>query len=247
VIRALSQFWGILLLLIGWQLWVSLGDYNAIVMPRPTAVFADLAAAPMAYLEPAGFTLLISAFGLLGGLLFGILLAALAWMSRLLNGLLSPLALIFSAIPVVCMIPVLARLFGYDQRTVLAVVVVITFFPAFVFCASGLRAVPPGSEDLFSVLGGSRWSRLWRLALPSAIPNVAIALRITAAQSILAAMVAEFLMGTRGLGQLFSVTHADFRMERAIGASVVAIVLSVATYLASAGIERFVRGRWAQD
>jgi NitT/TauT family transport system permease protein len=245
VIRAISQLWGILLLLAGWQLWVWLGGYNAIVMPPPMAVFADLVTAPLEYLRPTLSTLLIAAFGLMGGMALGIGLALLAWSSRLLNGMLSPLALVFSAIPVVCLIPVLARLFGYDQKTVFAVVVVITFFPSFVFCAAGLRAVPPSSEDLFRVLGSSTGSRLLRLAIPSAVPSIMVALRITAAQSILAAMVAEFLMGTSGLGHLFAVTHADFKMERAIGASIVAIVLSTLIYLLTARAEAWARTRWA--
>jgi ABC-type nitrate/sulfonate/bicarbonate transport system permease component len=87
--------------------------------------------------------------------------------------------------------------------------------------------------------------RLVRLAVPSAVPNVMIALRITAGQRIVAAMVAEFLMGTSGLGHLFAVTHADFHMERAIGASVVAIVLSTLIYVSTAAAERWARTRMA--
>ena len=241
IARVLSQLWGVLLLLIAWQAWVSLGDYNTIVMPPPLAVFADLVTTPGAYFVPTAATLAVAAGGLLAGMVLGTVLALLVWSSRLLSGMLSPLALVFSAIPVVCMIPVLARLFGYDQKTVLAIVMVITFFPTVVFCSAGLRAVPPGSEDVFRVFGSSRWTRLIRLAMPSAVPNLMIALRITAGQSIIAAMIAEFLMGTSGLGHLFAVTHADFHMERAIGASVVAITLSTLIYVATAVAERWAR------
>ena len=242
--RVFAETWGLWLLLAGWQAWVSLAGYNAIVMPRPADVFGDLAAAPGAYLGPTATTLATAALGLAGGLLLGCGLAVLAYASRLLDGLLTPLGLVFSSIPVVCLIPVLARLFGYDQRTVLAAVVVITFFPAFVFAGAGLRATPPMSEALFAVLGARGWVRLVRLALPSAVPNTMIAFRVTAAQSILAAMVAEFLMGTGGLGQMLAASRADFQMSRAIGASLVAMALSTVVYVATAAIERRVRARW---
>ena len=50
------------------------------------------------------------------------------------------------------------------------------------------------------MLGAGTWVRLFRLALPAALPNWMVAVRITAGHAVLAAMVAEYLMGTAGLG-----------------------------------------------
>ncbi|MBV8538065.1 MAG: ABC transporter permease subunit [Alphaproteobacteria bacterium] len=240
-----SQLWGILLLFAGWQIWVAAGAYNAIVLPRPLDVLTDLVTEPAAYLEPTAATVVVAGLGLGLGVLLGTGLAIAAWTSRVLAGMLTPLGLVFSSVPVVCLIPVLARLFGYDERTVLAVVAVITFFPCLVFTAAGLRATPPMTAELFQSLGASRRKLLYHLALPAAIPQMMIALRVTAAQSILAAMVAEFLMGTGGLGNLFAVSHSDFQMSRAFGASLVAMALSTAVYAATASAERRVRQRWS--
>ncbi len=153
--------------------------------------------------------------------------------------------MLFSSVPVVALIPVIARLLGYDTSTVLAIVVIITFFPSFVFASSGLRSPPAGSEDLFRVLGASKLSILTRLALPLAPPNLAIALKLAAAHAILAAMVAEFLMGTTGLGYLVAKTKSDFQTEQAFGVSAVATIISTAAFLAAGWIERRVRGRYA--
>jgi NitT/TauT family transport system permease protein len=238
------HFWGVALLLVAWQLWVALAGYNTIVMPSPGAVLGDLARNPLAYAEPTLATLLVAALGLAGGFALSLGLAILGWLSGLLRGLVVPVAVMISAVPVVAIIPILARLLGYDRSTVLAVVVIITFFPSFVFGTAGLRALPPLSEDLFRVLGARRWTVLTRLALPAAVPNLMIALRLAAAHSVLAAMVAEFLMGTSGLGELFAATRADFKMDRAIGASLIAMTLSVTIYLVAAALERRVRARW---
>ena len=45
-------------------------------------------------------------------------------------------------------------------------------------------------------------------------------------------MVAEFLMGTTGLGYLFAKTKSDFQTEQAFGASLVATVISATAFLA---------------
>lgn len=244
LLRLVEDYWGILLLLIAWQLWVVVSRFNPIVMPTPVAVLGDFAAHPDVYLRNVGITLAVAVFGLVAGMLVGTGLAIAAWFSPVASGLLNPLTVLFSSVPVVALIPVIARILGYDTSTVLAIVVIITFFPSFVFASSGLRAPPPGSEDLFCVLGASRLSLLWRLALPAAMPNLAIAFKLAAAHAILAAMVAEFLMGTTGLGYLFAKTKQDFQTEQAFGASAVATIISAAAYLGAGWVERRVKDKY---
>ena len=245
VLRLVEDYWAVLLLLIAWQLWVVVNHFNAIVMPTPLAVLNDLASNPGVYLANVGSTLGVAVFGLVMGMLVGTGLAIAAWFSSIASGLLNPLTILFSSVPVVALIPVIARLLGYDTSTVLAIVVIITFFPSFVFASSGLRALPPGSEDLLRVLGASRFHRLRFVALPAAMPNLAIAFKLAAAHAILAAMVAEFLMGTTGLGYLFAKTKAEFNTEQAFGASAVATIVSAAAFLAAGWVEKRVRERYS--
>jgi ABC-type nitrate/sulfonate/bicarbonate transport system permease component len=245
LLRLIEDYWGVLLVLVAWQLWVVIGRFNVIVMPTPLAVVDDLINHPGVYLSNVGITLALALFGLIAGMAVGTGLAVAAWFSLVAAGLLNPLTVLFSSVPVVALIPVIARLLGYDTSTVLAIVVIITFFPSFVFASSGLRSPPPGSEDLFRVLGASRLDLLRRLALPAAMPNLAIAFKLAAAHAILAAMVAEFLMGTTGLGYLFAKTKSDFQMEQAFGASAVATIISATAFMAAGWVEKRVRERYS--
>ena len=244
LLTSLQSLWGVLAIVVLWELWVNLSQLNTIVMPRQLDVVFDIASAPGFYFASTAQTLLLAVAGLTFGMIIGTTLAILTWLSRILAGLLTPLGLIFASVPVVALIPVLARIFGYDIRTVLAIVVIISFFPAFVFTSAGLRALPPGSDDFFRVLGAPTIRRLWFLAIPAAVPEWAVALRLAAANSILAAMVAEFLMGTSGLGHLFHAARADLDMSRALGASSIATVISVVCFLAASGLEKRVRQHW---
>ena len=242
--RIFSHYWGILLLLAAWQVWVVANRFNPIVMPTPVGVFSDLIHYPAVYVHNTGVTFLVALAGLVGGMAIGTILAIVIWFSPFLSGLVSPIAVLFSSVPVVALIPIIARLLGYNFSTEVTIVVIITFFPSFVFASSGLRALPAGSEDLFRVFGASRLAILTRLAIPAAMPNLCVALRLAAAHAILAAMIAEFLMGTTGLGYLFAVTKQEFQTERAFGTSVVATAISVAAFLLATFIERRVRKRF---
>ncbi len=243
--RLIQDYWGILLILVAWQAWVIVNQFNPIVMPTPISVFDALITDPVLFLENTGITFAVALVGMTGGMIIGTSLAVATWLSPLLSGLVSPLAVLFSSVPVVALIPIIARLLGYNVSTEIAIVVIITFFPSFVFASSGLRALPPGSDDLFRVLGASRRATLFRLALPAAMPNLAIALRLAAAHAILAAMIAEFLMGTSGLGYLFAKTNDEFQTEQAFGTSIVATAISVAAFLLASFVERRVRSHFS--
>jgi ABC-type nitrate/sulfonate/bicarbonate transport system permease component len=236
--RLVFDLWPIFLLLLLWQVWVSAAGYNSIVLVPPGAVLRDLLHFPGAYLLPALHTLAFALGGLGLGLAAGLLLALAAWRSELLAGITTPFALLLSSTPVVCLIPIIARLFGYESRTELIAIAVMTFFPSFVYGAAGLQQLPARSREVLRVLHASRWQNLRLLALPAALPALATALRVGATCSVLVALLAEYLMQTGGLGALFAVTMQQFHLARALGASVLAMALSVALFEAARAVEQ---------
>jgi ABC-type nitrate/sulfonate/bicarbonate transport system permease component len=242
--RMLIQSWAVLLVFAAWQVWVMASHYNSIVAVSPVAVVRDILTHPVVYLLPALWTLAFALSGLAAGLASGLLLAVAAWRSQLLSGAISPAALLLSSTPVVCLIPLLARIFGYQSQTEFVTVAIMTFFPGFVFAGKGLRTLPPGSSEFFTVLAATRGQRLRWLALPAAIPEIAVALRIGAAYSVMVTMISEYLMQTGGLGNMFALTSQAFETERAWGASLVAMALSVALYTAAGTAEAHIRSRY---
>jgi NitT/TauT family transport system permease protein len=231
--------WPALVLLIAWQTWIVVAHVPAIVAPAPAAVITELASDPGLYAGAAAATLGVALAGLVIGTLLGVALAAAVWLTPFAAGAMTFPALLVQSTPLVAMLPVIARLLGYGEQTVIAAAIAITFLPTFVLVAAGMRATPPGTDALFDVLGSSRRGRLRRLALPAAVPNLLIAVRIAAANSILAALIAEYLIGTFGLGRLFADAQSQFLTPRAWAASLVATALSVAAYALARRCERY--------
>ena len=235
--RLIFDLWPILLLLLLWQMGVGAAGYSSIVLVPPGAVLSDLLHFPGAYLSPALHTLAFALAGLAVGMALGLSLALAAWLCEVLAGITTPFALLLSSTPVVCLIPVIVRLFGYGSRTELMAIALMTFFPSFVYCKAGLRQLPARSADVLMVLRASRWQTLRLLAVPAALPSLTTALRVGATYSVLVALVAEYLMQTGGLGTLFAVTMQQFQLARALGASALAMALSVALFEATRAIE----------
>jgi ABC-type nitrate/sulfonate/bicarbonate transport system permease component len=246
--RALSwpaRFWAVGLVILAWQLWISLGHVDRIVAPGPWNVATYVAGHPGTYLVQGLITAEAAIGGLVLGMAAGLILAVAAWLSPTLSGLIAPGVLVIPTVPIVVIIPVVARLIGFNRWTVVTVAVLLSFFPVFVLATSGLRYRPAGADDVFAAFGASRLRRLRYLALPSAVPNLLTAVRISAAACFLGALVAEWLVGTSGLGVVFRESRALLQPERAWGAIVVGVVVSVAAYLLAYSVEIRGRERWS--
>lgn len=244
-IRSLaSQLWVVALLIVGWWLWVEFESVPELVAPSPGATFRALADDPGLYADQTVATLFSAVGGLALGLLLGTSLALVSSLSAALRSTLSPIVVIMPTVPIVVLIPLLARLFGFSQTTVLVIAALIAFFPIYVFALSGLRARPAGADNVFSALGCPLHRRIALLAIPSATPNVLTGVRITASTVFLAALTAEWLMGSNGLGFLFSTSRASFENSVAWGAIVIAVIFAVLTYQLASALERWGRERW---
>jgi ABC-type nitrate/sulfonate/bicarbonate transport system permease component len=240
-----ARFWAVGLVIGGWQLWISVGEVDPIVMPAPTSVARYVISSPSTYLFQGAITTQVAVSGLVIGMIAGLLLAVVACLVPSIGALIEPAVLVIPTVPIVVIIPVVASVVGFNRWTVIVVAVLLSFFPVFVLSTSGLRYRPAGADDVFSALGVGRLRRLRYLALPSAVPNLLTAVRISAASCFLGALVAEWLVGTSGLGQLFRESRALLEPERAWGAIIVAIAVSVTAYLLAYRLELNGRERWS--
>lgn len=247
-VRALRQVlhvvWPVVLLVAVWWLWVEVSDMPPAVAPTPSSVLEYILKQPGVYATDALATLLIVVGGLLLGTIAGVALATLSWFSHIARATISGPALVTQCLPVATMVPVLARVFGYNQRTVVIIAALIAFFPVMVFTSSGLRSTPPGADDLFRVFGAGRSKRFLYLAVPSAFPRMLVALRLSVVAAVVGAMLAQWIMGTQGLGYRLVIAQVSFRMSEAWGASVVAILLSVVLYTVVSALCRVAQERF---
>ncbi|MGO4679425.1 ABC transporter permease [Microbacterium sp. 2MCAF23] len=237
--RAAQSLWPVVLFLLGWWLWVRVNGYTDLVAPTPLSVLLDIVQNPLIYLPPTLITAATALAGLVLGTITGMALAILVWTSPLLSAVLMPMAVLLRVVPVVAVVPVMIGVLGTGKPTVVAITVIVTFFPAFSLISTALRSPTDTSQDLFRALGASRPQLLARLLLPSSVPNLLTAVRLSAPSTILSAMLAEFLIGQSGLGYLFVSATAYSEHARAWGAGIVATILAVIVYLLADRLERW--------
>lgn len=205
----------------------------------PTAVAAQLAEwiASGDLLYHGQFTLAATVLGYLAGSAAAILIAwPLGLMPRAYR-ITEPYFLVAYSVPAVAMGPVFILWFGFGLEPKVLLAAYFVFFIVFVNTVAGFQQVPRGLLDVTRVMGASRIALLRTVILPSAVPYVLAALRITLPAAMIGAVVGEFIAGNRGLGYLAQAAAAEYATEGVIAAVLVMgfIVLAMTLLLRPLG------------
>jgi ABC-type nitrate/sulfonate/bicarbonate transport system permease component len=242
-LRLAGRWWSPAALLAIWLWWIWAGEVPRVVAPRPTEVALELAH-PTWLLDALLSTLWLTLLGGLLGLMAGTFLAIACWWFSLARPVIMTPAVLTQLIPIVVFIPILGRLVGFGTPSVLAIAVLSGFFPSLVFVDSGLSSVPRAREDLVRLLGASRFRYLCHVALPTSVPRLAVAVRLTAASAFLATVTADYLVGSNGLGRLMAESQFFLRTSRSWAIAALVIALSVGAYSAAGRLERWAHKRF---
>ncbi len=196
-------------LLLAWEAVVRVQQVPAFLLPAPSRVAARWLSDPAFFLREGGVSLAEALAGLLlgGGLAFlaGIAMAHWRWLERALL----PLAIVAKVTPVVVVAPLFVLWFGFSPLPRVLIAALLTFFPVLVGAVSGLRAAPPAALDVLASLDASRLQETLLLRLPSALPHLFAALKVSATLALLGAVIAEWLGGDRGLGRTILLANAN--------------------------------------
>ena len=242
--RFVGRWWAVLAVIVGWQLIVMTFRVSQFLLPSPVAIVTAIGRNPGEFLIPLLLTLRTAVVGYVLGVGIGYLMASLAWLWPIFGAALTPFALVVRSVPFVALIPALTKILGYSDTTAWLICAMVCFFPTFVLVRTGLSDIPANGDDLFNVGGASRWNRYRRLAMPASAVALATSMRIAAAAAFAAALISEFLMGTRGLAFVLANALDRLNMTQLWGAAVCAITIGILAYLAANQFEKYAVNRW---
>jgi NitT/TauT family transport system permease protein len=231
------------LLLAIWEVACRATHVPAYFLPPPSAVALALAQNLPVLAAAAWRTLSVALAALVIASLIAQGLALLVGLHPLLERAVRPLASVIQVTPVVAIAPLVLIWAGIDhpERAIVALAVLVAFFPIFSGAVTGLRSADPDLERLFDLYGASRPQRLFRLRLPSAVPFLLEGHKVGAGLAIIGAVVAEFGAGSGGVrGLAWQILDAGNKLQtdRMIAALAVLGVMGVAFHAGLEAVER---------
>ncbi|GAB3600825.1 hypothetical protein GCM10027586_03500 [Kineococcus gypseus] len=240
-------------LLAAWYLLLQLLDVDPYVGKRPVDVYDYLVRAEDAGAQRAevlsllGVTLAHSTTGFAAGLAGALAVASLFTLVRPLEFAFMPVAMLLRSVPLVAMAPLIGSVFGRGLAGAAAIGGIVVFFPVLVNIALGLRSASPQALDLVRVNGGTRLTALRKVAIPSALPNLFAAVRISVPGAVIGAMLYEWLFSGTGLGAEIFRANSQVQYSKLWAIVVVVTFATIVVYTLVSVLETLVLARWGPD
>jgi NitT/TauT family transport system permease protein len=228
-----------------------LNPYQRFMLPPPHQVLT------VGFLTWSNFTPLMSALKLTAEVTFiglaisiaaGVSTAMLMSQAKWVETALYPWAVVLQTIPILALTPFLSFFFGFALTSRIIVAVIIAFFPIVSNTLFGLQSADRGMHDLFTLHKASRWTRLWKLQFPAALPAMFAGFRVSAGLAVIGAIVGEFFFkqGQPGLGTNMSVYTSLLEGDQLWASVLTASALGIAVFVFFGWLSRRVVGRWYQ-
>lgn len=140
-------------------------------------------------------------FGL--GAVVGFLAGVILGMSRLTRAALEPTLNALYTVPKLALLPAFLLLFGTRNDNAKIVLIAVTvFFFMWISTMSAISTVPEGYREALRSFGARRMQMFRHVLMPAALPQVFVALRLSAGVSVLTVVGIEFVTGGDGIGNL---------------------------------------------
>lgn len=228
------------LLLAGWEYTVKLRSIPEWILPGPVQIVRTLIDNAPLIAKHAQSTMIECLAGFAVAILFSFIVAFLMDEVSLFRKAVYPLIVASQTIPIVSVAPLFIIWFGYGILPKIIVVVLVCFFPIAISLMSGLAAVDNDYLELFRSMQASKLKIFRMVKLPLAMPSFFAGLKISAAYSVMGAVIGEWLGAKQGLGTYMTLAQRSFQVDRVFAAILAVTLLSAALFALVSIIERIV-------
>jgi len=232
--------------------YVVLDTQRRFLLPPPDAVitngFLDHAVRTE-ILVATYHTAVVALLGLVIAAVVGIAVAIAMVQAPWVERSLFPWAVVLQTVPILAIVPLIGFWFGFDFRSRVLVCVLISLFPMITSTLFGLRSPPQGLHDVFSLRRANRWTRLWKLQFPSALPAIFVGLQTCAGLAVIGAIVGDyfFRQGQPGIGRLLDNYRAELLSAQLFAAVAASSLLGIAAFAAVGLVRDRVVGSWHES
>lgn len=235
-----------LLLVAGWHLLATSGEFSPSQLPTPGAVVAALAelAGRGELWRHIAISVQRVLLGFAVGAGAGLVLGGVVGLSAPVRALLAPTIQALRAVPSLAWVPLLLLWLGIGETPKITLVAIGAFFPVYTTVAAALAHVDHRLVEVGRAYGRSGVRLFLQVQLPAIAPGALAGLRLGLAQGWLFLVAAELIASSIGLGFLLIDSQNTGRTDILLLAIVLLAVLGKATDAALGVAERRLLRRW---
>jgi NitT/TauT family transport system permease protein len=225
--------------LVLWEGTVKAFDLKPYFLPTPTSIwtaFHENVGLIWDATKVSGTNALV---GLLVGTSLGVAMSFLLGRFRLLNDLMTPLAVALNAVPIFVLVALFNNMFSITSEVPRRLMVtLVVYFIVLVNVSRGLREVGATQLELMRSYAASEIAILRKVRVPNAVPYLFTALKIAAPAAVITAFVSEYFGGSQnGLGSRIVSNIAISKNAAAWAYVLGACLLGLTFYLIAVAME----------
>ncbi len=175
-------------------------------------------------------TLIEDIIGFTSGTLLGTLIAISLWWSDYLFDLLEPYIIIINSIPKVALGPVIIVWLGNGPTAIIVMALLVSIVVTILMLTNGFREVENNKIKLLHTLGANKIQVLLKVILPSSIPTIFSAIKVSVGLSLVGTIVGEFLVSKAGLGYLIVYGGQVFNLHMVMTSIVILSIIAGLMY-----------------
>ena len=197
-----------------WILIDYLFNIKEIILPNPIEIAQSLVKNINLLLLNTSITSIEAVVGFLIGSVFALIVAVVFVQIPWLKDSLNPYIIAFKAAPVYAFAPLLILWFGNGILPKAVMAAIVSFFPILISTIKGLTTINQESFDMFTSLNATKWKTFLKLRIPSSLPFVFPAIKVSTTFAVVGATIAEFTGASAGIGSLIS--NASYYMDTSL-------------------------------
>jgi sulfonate transport system permease protein len=223
-----------------WQMIADLHMVSPVFLPGPDRAWTSLVrgfASGDLWGKLFG-TLTHMAYGWFVASIVGIALGTMIGSSRMMRSYVAPSLEFLRPLPVSAIIPVAIAMFGLTQSMALFVIAFGAIWPMLLATIHGFTAVEPRLYEVARSLQMSRLAIIFKIALPSASPDILSGMRLSLTVALILSVVCEILAGLDGLGHWVLLSARSFRSADLFAGVILLGTIGYLTALAMSVVEK---------
>lgn len=178
--------------------------------------------------------------GFVLGTVLGTIIASVLWCFPFLCKVLEPYMVVLNSLPKIALGPIFIVWIGSGPSAIIVITLTISLIVCIMDILSGFLATDKEQIKLIKTFGGNKLQTFLKVVLPSNLPVIVNALKISVGMSWVGSIVGEFLVSKEGLGYLIVYGSQVFKLDLVMSSVLILCLIATIMYYLVLQFEKIV-------
>lgn len=232
-----------------WEVFARVGIIDSFITSSPSKMYATFIKLVEGgeLLTHIKATLIETVIGFSLATVLGTLIAIGLWFSETLQRILEPYLVVLNSLPKIALGPIIIIWVGAGASAIIVMALLICLIITIINTLTGFISVDKEKLLLMRTLNANKLQTLFKLVLPSNLPNMISCLKINVGLSWVGTIMGEYLVSKEGLGYLIVYGGQVFNLSLVMCSTVILCILAGGMYAVVQLLETLVKKHYNFD